>query len=196
MQASSPFDIRIPGLLVIDTPGHESFTNLRNRGSSLCDIAILVIDLMHGLEQQTIESLNMLRSKKAPFVVALNKVDRCYGWKSLPDGPIRDALALQDENCRLEFKDRTDRIVVQLMELGLNAKLYWENETPEDTISLCPTSAVTGEGVPDLLMNLIRITQVGTRKRVKEKELLPAVACRWATKTIDISFLHFSFYNC
>jgi translation initiation factor 5B len=179
MQASSPFDIRIPGLLVIDTPGHESFTNLRNRGSSLCDIAILV-----------------LRSKKAPFVVALNKVDRCYGWKSLPDGPIRDALALQDENCRLEFKDRTDRIVVQLMELGLNAKLYWENETPEDTISLCPTSAVTGEGVPDLLMNLIRITQVGTRKRVKEKELLPAVACRWATKTIDISFLHFSFYNC
>ena len=64
-------------------------------GSSLCDIAILVIDLMHGLEQQTIESINMLRSKRAPFVVALNKVDRCYGWKALPDGPIREALALQ-----------------------------------------------------------------------------------------------------
>jgi len=172
LRETAELNVAVEGLLVIDTPGHESFTNLRNRGSTLCDVAILVIDLMHGLEQQTIESLNMLRRKKAPFVVALNKVDRCYGWKVCPDAPIRDALAEQDENTRGEFDDRTARAILQLNEQGLNAALYWENESPEDTISLVPTSAHSGEGVQDLIWNVVNMAQTDLVEKIMKVDIV------------------------
>lgn len=157
------FDMKVPGMLVIDTPGHESFTNLRSRGSSLCDVAILVVDLMHGLEQQTIESLNMLVKRKVPFVIALNKIDRCYGWKTCKDAPIREALKQQDQNTILEFRDRATNAKVQLAENGVNSNIYWEMGSDDwknsDFVPLVPTSAITGEGVQDVLMLLCQMAQ-------------------------------------
>jgi len=163
LNETEKFEFKIPGMLVIDTPGHESFTNLRSRGSSLCDVAILVVDLMHGLEQQTIESLNMLRKRQVPFVVALNKVDRCYAWKTCKDTPIRDALKEQEEGTISEFRSRALDAKVQLQEEGVNSNLYWEmgdeDWSNSDFIPLVPTSAVTGEGVQDVLMLLCQMAQ-------------------------------------
>ena len=154
-----PSGYKLPGLLVIDTPGHESFTNLRKRGSSLCNIAVLVVDIVHGLEPQTVESLNLLRRRKTPFIVALNKIDRMFDWQANPNFPTQDTLALQKPSVLSEFQDRVKHTIVEFAEQGLNACLYWENKNVGKYVSLVPTSAVTGEGIPDLLHLLVQLTQ-------------------------------------
>ncbi|XP_020261198.1 LOW QUALITY PROTEIN: eukaryotic translation initiation factor 5B-like [Asparagus officinalis] len=157
--------LKVPGLLVIDTPGHESFTNLRSRGSSLCDIAVLVVDIMHGLDPQTIESLNMLKSRNTEFIVALNKVDRLYGWKTCPNAPIIKAMKQQSNDVKNEFNMRLTQIVTQFKEQGLNTALYYKNREMGETFNIVPTSAISGEGIPDLLLLLIQWTQ----KTMEEK---------------------------
>lgn len=158
-------EFKVPGLLVIDTPGHESFTNLRSRGSSLCNIAILVIDIMHGLEQQTIESIQLLRDRKTPFIVALNKIDRLYGWAAVPNNGFKDSLSRQKKAVQNEFKDRLEKTIVALQEQGLNSALFYENKNVGKYVSLVPTSAHTGEGIPDMLKLLVSLTQ----QRMAEK---------------------------
>ncbi|KAF2291216.1 hypothetical protein GH714_020699 [Hevea brasiliensis] len=145
--------LKVPGLLVIDTPGHESFTNLRSRGSGLCDIAILVVDIMHGLEPQTIESLNLLKMRNTEFIVALNKVDRLYGWKVCRNAPIVKAMKQQSKDVQNEFNMRLTQ------EQGLNTELYYKNKEMGETFSIVPTSAISGEGIPDLLLLLVQWSQ-------------------------------------
>ncbi|KAK9832093.1 hypothetical protein WJX81_005641 [Elliptochloris bilobata] len=152
-------ELKLPGLLIIDTPGHESFTNLRSRGSNLCDIAILVVDLMHGLEQQTVESINLLKARKTPFIVALNKVDRLFDWQAVPDTPIQEALARQKPHVRAEFEQRLKQSMLNLNEQGLNVALYWDNPDRRKYVNIVPTSAISGEGIPDMLKLLVDLTQ-------------------------------------
>lgn len=163
LNETEKFEFTVPGMLVIDTPGHESFTNLRSRGSSLCDVAILVVDLMHGLEQQTIESLNMLKGRGTPFVVALNKIDRCYAWNTCPDAPIREALTKQQDGTIGEFRSRAESAKLQLQEQSINSNIYWEMGDDDwensDFVPLVPTSAISGEGVQDILMLLCQMAQ-------------------------------------
>ena len=157
---------KIPGFLIIDTPGHESFKSLRTRGSSLCDIAILVIDIMHGLEPQTIESINILKERKTPFLVALNKIDRLFDWKTSPLTDVVEVLAAQPENTKREFEKRSADIVVQLAEQGLNAALYYKSPDIKSYISLVPTSAHTSDGIGNLMALITEFTQTILAKRV------------------------------
>ncbi|XP_078457314.1 eukaryotic translation initiation factor 5B isoform X2 [Lampetra fluviatilis] len=158
--------IKLPGMLIIDTPGHESFSNLRNRGSSLCDIAILVVDVMHGLEPQTIESINLLKTKKCPFIVALNKIDRLYDWKRGPDSDVVFTIKKQKKNTKDEFDVRVKSIIAQFAEQGLNAALFYENKDTRTYLSMVPTSAHTGDGMGNLIALVVELTQTLLAKRV------------------------------
>lgn len=171
---SSEFIYKLPGLLIIDTPGHESFSNLRNRGSSLCDIAILVVDIMHGLEPQTIESINILKSRKTPFIVALNKIDRLYDWKTMNRRDVRDVLKSQAPNTQAEFQTRTNDVILQFAEQGLNAALFYESPDPRSYVNLVPTSAITGEGMGNLLFLIVESCQSWLAKRLMYSEDLLA----------------------
>lgn len=177
-------DYNVPSLLIIDTPGHESFTNLRTRGSSLCDIAILVIDIMHGIEPQTRESIGLLKQRRTPFIVALNKIDRIYDWKAQPDNcPTRDSLAKQTNVQRTEFDRRVEEAKLALQQEGFNSELYWKNEDIRKYISIVPTSAITGEGIPDLLMLLLSLPQKLLVERLMYNSILEATLLE--VKVID-----------
>ena len=171
--------MKIPGLLIIDTPGHESFSNLRTRGSSLCDIAILVVDIMHGLEPQTIESINILKRGKVPFIIALNKVDRLLDWKRSPSSGIRDNLKRQKATSSSQFEELYKQVLVQFAEQvkevfgcvlcctghiflfsqELNIALFWDKVNFKEYVPVCPTSAISGDGMGDLIALLVTVCQ-------------------------------------
>ncbi|EMS50586.1 Eukaryotic translation initiation factor 5B [Triticum urartu] len=148
--------IKVPGLLVIDTPGHESFSKMRSRGLSMCDVAVVVVDITKGLEKQTVESLHLLRRHNVSFIVALNKVDRLYGWKECTNAPIVEALKKQSDDVKSEYKWRLTKVVTDFKENGFNTAPYYENNKKKKVVNIVPTSAESGEGVPDLLLLLVR----------------------------------------
>ncbi|HDN68133.1 MAG TPA: translation initiation factor IF-2 [Methanomicrobia archaeon] len=152
--------IEVPGLLFIDTPGHQAFASLRKRGSALADVAVVVVDVKEGFQPQTYESLNVLRSLKTPFVVALNKIDRIKGWQSQKKPFVlnyRDGE--QPDFARRELDARVYEIVGDLHEKGFSADRYDRINDFAKAVGIVPLCAKTGEGVADLLLVLIGLSQ-------------------------------------
>ncbi len=153
------FELKVPGLLFIDTPGHETFSNLRRRGGSAADIAILVIDVTKGVEPQTVESINILKSRKTPFIVAANKTDAIPGWKSQPEASFLAALKSQFPEVQTELDNRVYTIMGTLSRLGFRADRFDRVSDFTQNVAIVPVSAKTGEGIPELLAVLTGLTQ-------------------------------------
>ncbi len=152
-------EIQIPGLLVIDTPGHEAFANLRKRGGGVADIAILVLDVLKGFEAQTYECIEILKARKTPFLVAANKMDRVPGWISKPDQSFLASYNSQDSFVRQNLDERLYTIIGTFSTQGFRSERFDRVTDFTKTIAIVPVSAKTGEGVPELLTVLIGLTQ-------------------------------------
>jgi len=157
-------NIKIAGLLMIDTPGHEQFANLRHRGSNISDIVILVIDIFSGLQNQTIEAINLVKKAKCPFIVAVNKIDRLYGWNGDLD------ISKQNDDVKAEFEMRINKIKLQLSEQCLNSELYYKNDDFKKNVSLVPISAKSGFGIPELILLLINLVQQYLEEKMIPKD--------------------------
>jgi translation initiation factor 5B len=156
---SKDSEIKIPGLLFIDTPGHRAFTTLRARGGALAEIAILVVDITEGFKQQTLEALQILRNCKTPFVIAATKVDKIPGWRVHPDEPFQKTYAKQNERVQGILETRIYELVGKLSDLGFNSERYDRVRDFARNIAIVPSSGITGEGIPDLLMVMIGLAQ-------------------------------------
>ncbi|MEM1606604.1 MAG: translation initiation factor IF-2 [Candidatus Bathyarchaeia archaeon] len=160
-------EIRIPGLLVIDTPGHEAFANLRRRGGGIADIAILVIDILKGFEAQTYEVIEILKSRKTPFLVAANKIDRIPGWKPYPNAPFLESYKMQEPAVKQILDEQLYRIIGKFSELSFRADRFDRIKDFTKTVAIIPTSAKTGEGIPELIAVLAGLTQQYLRRRLQ-----------------------------
>ena len=150
--------LAIPGLLFIDTPGHAAFTNLRKRGGNLADIAILVVDIREGFMPQTLESIDILRQYRTPFVVAANKIDLIQGW-SRKEGGLLKSIAGQQPPVSHVLETKLYEMVAKLSELGFESERFDRVQEYAKQIAIVPVSAASGEGIPELLMVIAGLAQ-------------------------------------
>ena len=152
-------DIIIPGLLFIDTPGHEAFVTLRKRGGSVADLAVLVIDINEGFQPQTDESLELLKQFKTPFIVAATKVDLIFGWQNRATTCFQDSFSLQSKQVQDELEEKVYKLVGQLYERGFEAERFDRVVDFKKQVAIVPCSGKTGEGISELLVMLAGLAQ-------------------------------------
>ena len=156
---SMGINVTLPGLLFIDTPGHEAFTSLRRRGGSISDMAILVVDITKGFEPQTIESIEILKGYKTPFIVAANKIDMISGWINSNSTLFTEALKKQTSRVEEMLNEKVYGLIGKLSELGFTSDIFSNVKDFKKELAIVPVSAKTGEGIAELLMLVAGLSQ-------------------------------------
>ncbi len=185
--------LEIPGFLFIDTPGHAAFNNLRKRGGSLADLAVLVIDINEGIKPQTAEVIQILKSNKTPFIVALNKIDRIRGWAQISED-LQENIEKQPQHVKQEFDDKLYTLIGSLNSYGFNGELFYNITDFTKNLVLVPCSAKTKEGIPEILMVLCGLSQKFLKDKISLGEKAKGVVLE-IKKEKTMSFIEAILYD-
>ena len=165
--------LKVPGFLMIDTPGHAAFVSLRKRGGTLADLAVLVVDINEGLMPQTLEAIEVLKKFKTPFIIAANKIDAIHGWRKT-EKFLLQCIEKQEKNVQDKLDTLIYSLVGKLSELGFNADRYDRVDDYTKSLAIIPCSAKTGEGVPELLVMAAGLSQKFLGNKLQYSETAPA----------------------
>ncbi len=159
------FELKIPGLLFIDTPGHQAFSNLRKRGGSIADLAVLTVDTIKGCEQQTLEAIDILNAFKVPFIIAMTKIDKLQGWESKKTS-FTESKKNQSKTVLDELDKKLYCIVGETHKKGFQTERVDRIEDFTKEIPIIPICNKTGEGFPEVLLFLAGLSQKYLEKKL------------------------------
>lgn len=152
-------EIKVPSIIFIDSPGHEAFVTLRERGASIADLAILTVDITEGLQKQTIESIDILKSYKTPFIIALTKVDTVHGYIESKDISFLDFLQKEGKSYTESVDKEVYSLVTDLSIYGFQAERYDRVTDFTKQVAIVPLSSVNNIGIKDLIVMIIGLSQ-------------------------------------
>ena len=161
---------KIPGLLFVDTPGHVAFANMRTRGGALADIAILVIDINEGLMPQTVESINILKKFKTPFIIVANKIDMISLFRKTDKLPLPEFLKQQREEYAADMETKIYNIVNQMYQYNLPSERYDRISDFTKSVPIVPASAKYGIGIIEILLTVTGLAQKYLSESISKKE--------------------------
>src|SRR5438128_2007457 len=161
--------IEVPGILFIDTPGHETFSNLRKRGGSAADVAILVIDVTKGIEPQTVESLTILKARKTPFLICCNKIDAVPGWKSSDAGSFLENMTNQRPEVLTDLDNRLYTMMGTLSRYSIRADKFSNVKSVDAAAGI----KIAAAGLDDAIAgsSLYGVKDASSREAIKERIL-------------------------
>lgn len=162
--------LRLPGILIVDTPGHAAFLNLRARGASVADIAIVVVDILSGFQPQTFESMRLLKQRKIPFLIAANKIDKVAGWRSNPKESFLETFNKQRKDTQEAFNRHLYELMGELSRLDYPSNRYDKIRDYTKNVAIVPTCATSHEGIQDLFLVLVGLAQQFLMKKLVYSE--------------------------